>query len=383
MDRVRKIVLLGSTGSIGQQTLDVVRAFPDCFEVTGLAGGRNGELLGRQIEEFHPKVFFSQAGVEVGCEGEFLSMEEMSCLPEVDLVIVATSGKAGLNPTLSAIKAGKTVALADKEVLVMAGEIISSEAALHSVRLLPIDSEHNAVWQCLQGEDTEIYRILLTASGGPFYGYSQSRLEAVTVEQALRHPTWKMGKKVTIDSATLMNKGLEVIEAHWLFGVPFEKIKVLVHRQSIIHSLVEFADGSIKAQLGATDMRLPIQCALMFPHRPFNDRLPRLEWTKLHTLTLEEIDYDKFPCLKLALDAGKKGGTYPSVLCAADEIATKLFLEREVAFTDIARIVQMTLEQHQGIAHPSMEEILAADAWARNYAASVIKILGTAESAVN
>jgi len=380
MDRVRKIVLLGSTGSIGQQTLDVVRAFPDCFEVTGLAGGRNRELLGRQIEEFHPKVFFSLAGAAVGCVGEFLSMEEMACLPEVDLVIVATSGKAGLNPTLSAIKAGKTVALADKEVLVMAGEIISSEAALHGVRLLPIDSEHNAVWQCLQGEDTEIYRILLTASGGPFYGYSQSRLDAVTVDQALCHPTWKMGKKVTIDSATLMNKGLEVIEAHWLFGVPFEKIKVLVHRQSIIHSLVEFADGSIKAQLGITDMRLPIQCALMFPHRLPNDRLPHLEWTKLHTLTLEEIDYDKFPCLKLALDAGKKGGTYPAVLCAADEMAVNLFLERRVGFTDIARIVQMTLEQHQGIAHPSMEEILAADAWARNYAASAVKMMGTAET---
>jgi 1-deoxy-D-xylulose-5-phosphate reductoisomerase len=375
MGDIRKIVILGSTGSIGQQTLDVVRAFSHRFEVVGLAGGRNVELLVQQIDEFRPRVFFSLAGDEIGCEGKFLSMEEMSCLPEVDIVVVATSGIAGLSSTLSAIRADKTVALANKEVLVTAGEIVSREAMIHGVSILPLDSEHNAIWQCLQGENSGIYQVILTASGGPFYDYSCSQMETVTVDQALRHPTWKMGKKVTIDSATLMNKGLEVIEAHWLFKVPFERIKVLVHRQSIIHSMIEFADGSVKAQLGVPDMRLPIQYALMSPHRLSNDRLLHLDWTKMYALTLEDMAYDKFPCLKLALDAGKKGGTYPSVLCAADEIATDLFMNRRVGFNDIARIIQMTLERHRGVAHPSMEEILAADAWARKYAASAIEFL--------
>jgi 1-deoxy-D-xylulose-5-phosphate reductoisomerase len=371
MGDLKRIVLLGSTGSIGQQVLEVIRVFPDEFEVVGLAGGKNLKLLGEQVEEFQPRVIYSSAKPTAVYEKKFLSMEEMASLPEVDLVVVATSGKAGLSSTLAAIRVGKTIALADKEVLAMAGEIIDREVDLHQARILPIDSEHSAIWQCLQGEETKPRRLLLTASGGPFYHYLPQQLEVVTTEQALHHPTWKMGKKVTIDSATLMNKGLEVIEAHWLFDILFENIKVLIHPECIIHSLVEFDDGSMKAQLSMPDMRLPIQYALTYPQRLTNPQLPHLDWSEIHTLTFEEIDYNEFPCFKLASDAGKLGGTYPAVLCAADEIATELFLNQRINFTDIARIVQGTLERHQGISHPSLEEILAADVWAREFASSL------------
>jgi len=373
MGDVKRIVLLGSTGSIGQQVLDVIRIFPRKFEVVGLAGGKNLELLGKQIKEFQPKVFYSYANSDLGRKEEFLSMKEMAGLPEADLVVVATSGKAGLSATLAGIRARKTLALANKEVLVMAGEIINKEVNLHQARILPIDSEHSAIWQCLQGEKTKPRRLILTASGGPFFRYSPQQLEEVTVEQALHHPTWKMGKKVTIDSATLMNKGLEIIEAHWLFDISFENIKVLIHPQCIVHSLVEFADGSTKAQLSIPDMRLPIQYALTYPQRLTNWQLPQLDWSKIRALTFDDVDYNKFPCLKLASDAAKLGGTYPAVLCAADEVATELFLNQRIVFTDIARIAQETLEQHQGISHPSLEEILAADVWARKFAASLLK----------
>jgi len=247
----------------------------------------------------------------------------------------------------------------------MAGEIITSEAKIHSAQILPIDSEHSAIWQCLSGERQEAARIILTASGGPFYHYSPEQLSRVTLKQALRHPSWQMGKKVTIDSATLMNKGLEIIEAHWLFSIPFEKIKVLVHPQSIIHSMVEFVDGSVKAQLSYPDMRLPIQYALSYPERLPNPQLPRLDWSNIASLTFDQPDWETFPCLKIAIEAGKRGGTYPAVLCAADEAAVELFLSGRTKFIDIPGLIEQTLEEHQAITHPGLEEIMAADAWAR------------------
>ena len=368
MGSVKKIAILGSTGSIGRQALDVIRALPDELQVIALTGYKNLELLEKQIMESQPKMFCSSIKPDIGYNGEFLSAEEIASHPEVDLVIVATTGKAGLSPTLAALKASKIVALANKEVLVMAGEIIIREASLHQAQILPIDSEHSAIWQCLQGEENKPQRLFLTASGGPFYHYSQSQLAAVTPEQSLQHPVWKMGRKVTIDSATLMNKGLEVIEAHWLFSFPFDSIEILMHPQSIVHSLVEFIDGSLKAQLSWPDMRLPIQYALSYPRRWPNPELPRLDWNKINSLNFEPVDYDRFPCLKLAVDAGKSGGTYPAVLCATDDVAVELFLSRRISFTDIAKIVRKTLEQHQNISQPSLEEILAADAWAREYA---------------
>lgn len=368
MGGVKKIAILGSTGSIGQQALDVIRALPDELKVVALTGNKNLELLERQISEFQPKMFCSSVKPDISYGGEFLSAEEIASHPEVDFVIVATAGKAGLSPTLAALQAGKTVALANKEVLVMAGEIIVREASLHQAQILPIDSEHSAIWQCLQGEENKPQRLFLTASGGPFYHYSQSQLAEVTPEQALQHPVWKMGKKVTIDSATLMNKGLEVIEAHWLFSFPFDSIEILIHPQSIVHSMVEFMDGSLKAQLSWPDMKLPIQYALSYPRRWSNSELPRLDWDKINSLNFEPVDYDRFPCLKLAMDAGKSGGTYPAVLCAADEVAVELFLSHRISFTDIAKVVQKTLEQHQNIPQPSLEEILAADDWARECA---------------
>jgi 1-deoxy-D-xylulose-5-phosphate reductoisomerase len=369
MGGVKKIAILGSTGSIGRQALDVIRALPDELKVIALTGNKNLELLERQINEFQPEMFCSSVKPDISYGGEFLSAEEIAGHPEVDFVIVAIAGKAGLSPTLAALQAGKAVALASKEVVVMAGEIIVREADLHQAQILPIDSEHSAIWQCLQGEENKPQRLFLTASGGPFYHYSQSQLAKVTPEQALQHPIWKMGKKVTIDSATLMNKGLEVIEAHWLFSFPFDSIEILIHPQSIVHSMVEFTDGSLKAQLSSPDMRLPIQYALSYPRRWSNSELPRLDWDKIGSLNFEPVDYEKFPCLKLAMDAGKSGGTYPAVLCAADEVAVELFLSHRISFTDIAKIVQKTLEQHQNIPQPSLEEILAADDWAREYAA--------------
>jgi 1-deoxy-D-xylulose-5-phosphate reductoisomerase len=365
---VKKIAILGSTGSIGQQTLDVVRALPDELKVVALTGNKNLKLLEKQIKEFRPKMFCSSAKPDVSYGGQFLPLHEIASHPEVDFVILATVGKAGLSTALAALRAGKTLALASKEVLVMAGEIILREASIHHAQILPIDSEHSAIWQCLQGEETKPRRLLLTASGGPFYRYSDAQLAEVTPEQALRHPVWKMGKKVTIDSATLMNKGLEVIEAHWLFSFPFGSIEIVIHPQSIVHSMVEFMDGSLKAQLSWPDMRLPIQYALSYPQRWPNPELPSVDWNKINSLNFEPVDYDRFPCLKLAVEAGKSGGTCPAALCAADEVAVDLFLSHRIRFTDIAKIVQRTLEQHRNISRPSLEDVLAADDWAREYA---------------
>jgi len=365
---IKKLAVLGSTGSIGQQALDIIKDFPGKFRIVGLAGGNNTSLLAKQISQFQPKLVYSPLKFNLPDTIKFSSMEEIVTHPDVDIAIIATSSKIGLAPTLAAIRSGKKIALANKEVLVMAGEIIMAEAKQHQAKILPIDSEHSAIWQCLHGEKAEVARLILTASGGPFYHLSPTQLAKVTAEEALQHPTWKMGRKVTIDSATLMNKGLETIEAHWLFSIPFNKIEIAIHPQSIIHSLVEFADGSLKAQLSAPDMRFPIQYALSYPKRLANPRLPRIDLPRLNSLTFEKINYAMFPCLQLALDAGKKGGTYPAVLCAADEIAVELFLEHSISFSDISEIIASTISLHQGIANPTIDEILAADDWARDTA---------------
>jgi 1-deoxy-D-xylulose-5-phosphate reductoisomerase len=364
MGDIKRVAVLGSTGSIGRQTLEVISAHPKHFHVIGLAAGKNLELLSRQISQFQPKFVYSQ-DKKANLQGEFLSLEEMASHPEVDIVVMATSGKWGLKPTLAAVRAAKRIALANKESLVMAGEIITTEAKQKGARILPVDSEHSAIWQCLEGEQEKPAKIILTASGGPFYNYSPAKLDKVTVEQALKHPSWRMGKKVTIDSATLMNKGLEVIEAHWLFDIPIDSIDILVHPQSIIHSLVEFTDGSVKAQLGRPDMRLPIQYALSYPGRLPNPQLPRLDWKGIKELTFAPPDLDSFPCLKLAIEAGRQGGAYPAVLCGADDAAVEMFLAGRIKFTDIAKLVAPVLAGHKAISHPTLEEILAADEWAR------------------
>ena len=292
-------------------------------------------------------------------------MEEIAAHPDVDIVIIATSGKAGLAATLAAVKAGKKVAIANKEPLVMAGEIITREAQKSGAQLLPIDSEHSAIWQCLNGESQPPKRILLTASGGPFRNFSTEQLDKVTPQQALQHPSWQMGKKITIDCATLMNKGLEIIEARWLFNVPLEQIDVIVHPQSVIHSMVEFVDGSFKAQMSYPDMRLPIQYALTWPERVPNPELPKLDWNKIKELTFEAPDFHKFPCLELAVKAAKTGGTAPTALCAADEIAVDLFLKEKIKFTGIARMVAAVMAAHQNTGDPTLDDIIKTDRWAR------------------
>ena len=369
MGNITKLAVLGSTGSIGQQTLEVVRVLPRKFRIVALAAGKNVDLLSEQIDEFKPRFVYYQDKKPqarlANTDYEFLSPEDIARHPVVDTVVVATSGKSGLTPLLAAVKAGKKVCLANKESLVTAGKIITDEAKLNGAQILPIDSEHSAIWQCLNGETQRAAQLILTASGGPVRHYSPAQRNRVTVKQALSHPSWQMGRKVTIDSATLMNKGLEIIEAHWLFKMPFENIKVLIHPQSIIHSMVEFVDGSIKAQLSYPDMRLPIQYALSYPERLPNPELPRINWSDISSLTFEPPDFDTFPCLKLAIEVGKKGGTYPAVLCAADEVAVELFLSQRIKFTDIANLVEQALAQHQAIAQPTLEEIMTADAWAR------------------
>ncbi len=375
-DTVKQVAILGSTGSIGQQTLEVVRALPDRFQIVGLAAGQNVDLLTKQISEFKPRfVYYQDKKTQTrlaNTEYKLLSPEEIASHPQVDTVVIATAGKSGLSPTLAAVKAGKNIALANKESIVMAGEIITNEAKLNAAQILPIDSEHSAIWQCLRGETQPATQLILTASGGPFRHYSPAQLNGVTVEQALKHPSWQMGSKVTIDSATLMNKGLEVIEAHWLFDMPLDNIRVLIHPQSIIHSMVEFIDGSIKAQLSYPDMRLPIQYALSYPERLANPQLPKLDWNNIKSLTFEQPDFDTFPCLKLAIEAGKKGETYPAVLCAADEIVVELFLSQRIKFTDIVKLIEQTLEEHEAIVHPSLEDIMAADTWAREKVVQLI-----------
>jgi 1-deoxy-D-xylulose-5-phosphate reductoisomerase len=370
-DNKTNIAILGSTGSIGQQTLDIMRNFPGAFRVVALAGGSNTALLADQVNEFKPKFIYANTEFTKPGNTKVLPMEEMACHPDIDLIVLATSGKAGLNPILSAIKAGKKIALANKEVLVMAGEIIMAQANKYNAKIFPVDSEHSAIWQCLNGEKAEVSRLILTASGGPFYKYTRIQMDTITVEDALNHPTWKMGRKVTIDSATLMNKGLEAIEAHWLFDIPFEKIEIIIHPQSIIHSMVEFPDGSVKAQLSSPDMRLPIQYALSYPDRIQNTSLPRMNFPGTKPLTFEKINYELFPCLELALKAGKRGNTYPAVLCAADEIGVELFLNKRIAFPSISEIISRTIDLHDAVSSPTIEDILSADKWARETAAKI------------
>jgi 1-deoxy-D-xylulose-5-phosphate reductoisomerase len=369
---VKRLAILGSTGSIGRQVLEVVRSFPDRFQVVALAGGKNTSLLAQQTQEFSPELIFAQNPDDHVVRGaRYLSLEEIASHPDVDLVVIATSGRAGLMPTLSAIHSGKTIALANKETLVMAGGVVIAEAHRHGVAILPIDSELSAIWQCLQGEERgQVARIILTASGGPFRNYSREELARVTREEALKHPTWRMGGKVTIDAATLMNKGLEVIESHWLFDIPFDHIEAVLHPESIVHSLVEFADGSVKGVLSPPDMRLPIQYALSYPERWPNLDLPRLDLAQVHCLNFEPIDIDRFPCFELAVEAGRKGGTYPAVLCAADEVAVELFLQNKLGFLEMAKLVESVLSQHRGVSQAGLEDILAADAWAREIAKS-------------
>lgn len=376
-DTIKKLAVLGSTGSIGQQVLDIVKDFPKKFRILGLAGGNNTSLLADQVRQFQPNLVYSPVKLNLPDTIKSASMQDIVTHSDVDMVIIATSGKIGLAPTLAAIKSGKKIALANKEALVMAGEIIMPEAKHHQAKILPVDSEHSAIWQCLAGEKSEVSRIILTASGGPFYHRSPAQLAEVTAEEALQHPTWKMGRKITIDSATLINKGLETIEAHWLFSVPFNKIEIVIHPQSIVHSMVEFADGSLKAQLSVPDMRFPIQYALSYPRRLRNPRLPRIDLARLNSLTFERIDHAVFPCLQLALDAGKNGGTYPAVLCAADEVAVELFLEHNISFPDIAEIIAGTINMHKGTPNPTLDDVLAADDWARETALKVARKVKT------
>ena len=371
---MKKIVILGSTGSIGCQTLDVVRAFPDAFDVVGLAAGANVDLLGRQVKEFHPRHICCLNAPDPLPKGvAFTPMAEMVHLEEVDLVMVATMGNVGLIPTLTALKHGKLVALSNKEPIVMAGQMIKDYEARYGGAVLPVDSEPSAIWQCLQGEDNKVRRLLITASGGPFRNTPLAELRDITPERALQHPTWSMGQKITIDSATMMNKAFEVIEARWLFGVPWDKIEVVIHPQSTIHSMVEFEDGSVKAQLGPPDMRLPIQYALFYPKRLPNDMIPKLDTGISHSLTFQPMDPDRYPCFDLAISAGRRGETFPTALSAADEVAVGAFLEGRIGFTDIYRVVEQVLSEHRPLAGRDAEELLEADRWATARAGEITR----------
>ena len=362
---MKKIVILGSTGSIGRQTLDIVRAFPDEFEVIGLAAGHNTTLLSQQIREFKPKHISSLTNLDSPISNvTFTSLSDMAGIPEVEMVVVATTGSVGLIPTLKALKEGKSVALSNKEPIVMAGHIIKAYESQYGGQILPVDSEPSAIWQCLQGEDSEIRRLIITASGGPFREWDESKLDQVTPSQALKHPTWAMGDKITIDSATMMNKAFEVIESHWLFGVDWDSIDVMIHPQSTIHSMVEFQDGSVKAQLGPPDMRLPIQYALFYPDRPSNLLIPKLDTNISHCFDLKPLNSNRYPCFELALHTAKQGGTFPTILSSADEVAVNAFLTGKLAFTDIPHLMERVINEYLPGSGTEVSEILEADAWA-------------------
>jgi 1-deoxy-D-xylulose-5-phosphate reductoisomerase len=375
--------VLGSTGSIGESSLKVARDLPGRMKVVGLAANRSADTLAAQMAEFGVKegCLFDPTGldrvrsalpggvtVRSGEEG----LVELATLPEADLVLIAIVGVAGLKPALAAIEAGKDIAVASKEILVMAGEAVMTAARRKGVKVLPVDSEHNAIFQCLEGRSPdEVSKLILTASGGPFRTLPAADLPGVTVARALKHPTWEMGKKITIDSATLFNKGLEMIEARWLFDIGMDRVDVIVHPQSIIHSMVEFVDGSVLAQLSTTDMCFPIQYAVTWPDRVAN-RLPPLDFAKLAKLEFEAPRWDDFPALKLAKEAGGTGGTLPAVLNAANEIAVSAFLEGHLSFPGIWDTVAETMSRHRPTTHPSLDEIVAADRWARETATSLL-----------
>ena len=381
---MKNVVLLGSTGSIGTSTLKVADDLPDRLRLVGLAAGGNAELLLEQTLKHQPAAISvtdpakarelqntlgTRVQVHAGTDG----LVRLATLPEADIVLIAIVGTAGLQPALAAIRAGKDIAIASKEILVMAGETVMSEARRHGVKVLAVDSEHSAIFQCLDGKPSSSVRNLwLTASGGPFRDKTQHPKESfpgITVERALKHPSWVMGRKITIDSATLFNKGLEMIEARWLFDIEMARVQVLVHPQSIVHSMVEFVDGSLLAQLSTPDMCLPIQYALTYPERVGSDRV-QTNFAKLGSLTFEEPDLDRFPALNLARRAGEIGGTLPAVLNAANEIAVEAFCQREITFPEITARVARTMDAHVVIAQPSLDQILAADAWARAHARS-------------
>jgi 1-deoxy-D-xylulose-5-phosphate reductoisomerase len=368
---MRRVAILGSTGSIGQQTLDVIRRLPQQLQVVALAANSDWETLHKQAEAFGVErlgLLAPSASVSAryqlywGVEG----LCELVRAADIDVVVVALAGMVALQPTLAAIEAGKAIALATKEVLVGAGEYVMQRAQACAVPILPIDSEHSGVFQILQGNRQKaVERVILTASGGPFRLRPLETFDTITVEEALQHPNWRMGPKITIDSATMMNKGLEVIEAQWLFGLPLERIEVLIHPQSIVHALVEFQDGSVLAQMSQPDMRLPIQYALLYPER-LDTGLPRLRLEQIRSLEFESPDLNRYPCLRLAYEAARIGGTMPTVLNAANEVAVHLFLQGEIAFTEIPIIVEKTMEAHQPT-KATLQAVLDADAWARKY----------------
>ena len=380
------VSVLGSTGSIGTQTMDVLEAHPDLFQSAGFSAGDNISLLAEQIKQFHPAL------VSVRTEPSALELKkilgskspeilwgdkgniEVATIHQTDRVVVATPGLPGILPTIEAIKKHKTIALATKEVLVAAGEVITDMAQANGVSILPIDSEHSAVFQCLQGRSaSEVSSIFLTCSGGPFRGMKSSDLKKVTLKQALKHPSWSMGRKITIDSAGLMNKGFEVLEAHWLFGVPLSKIKVIVHPQSVIHSAVEFNDGTIIAQIGPADMRLPIQYALLFPKKSQTNKFKKFSFSDYPTISFEHPDKKTFRSLELAYEAGKKGETFPAVLNAANDVAVQAVLEEKLLFYRIPFVLEKTLEAHVPETTLNMDTIFAADEWARKFAEKIVK----------
>jgi 1-deoxy-D-xylulose-5-phosphate reductoisomerase len=370
---MKRLAILGSTGSIGTHTLDVVASRPDQFEVTALAAGNNVELLQEQVRRFRPRFVavageaaartlarrLGSDGVEVGWGTDGVCRAGADT--GADMVVSAIVGGAGLVPTMAALRAGKALALANKETLVMAGELVTAEARVRGIRILPVDSEHSAIFQCLENQDTStVRRLVLTASGGPFRTRPLEAFATITPEDALRHPTWAMGKKITIDSSTLVNKGLEVIEAQWLFGLPVDQVDVIVHPQSVIHSMVEYVDGSVLAQLGVPDMRLPIQYALTYPARCACPAA-RLSLEDVGGLTFEAVDRRKFPCLDLAYEAARGGGSWPAVLNAANEVAVQWFLDRRVGFDEIPTIIRKALDAHPHQAIRSVEDVLEVD----------------------
>ena len=400
----KRVVILGATGSIGESALKVARDIPERMQIAGLAANSNAEKLAatanetrapavclvdetktdalKRALEYKPRIFSGDAG-----------LREIACLTDADMVLVAIVGTGGLRPALAAIEAGKDLAVASKEILVMAGEIVMREARENGVHVLPVDSEHNAIFQCLEGKRStlnaqrstlnaesftldvsEVRRIILTASGGPFRETPRKDFDSITPEQALKHPTWNMGPKITIDSATLFNKGLEMIEAHWLFDVEMKRVEVVIHPQSIVHSMVEFTDGSTLAQLSYSDMCFPIQYAMTWPDRVPNT-LPPLDFSKLSKLEFFTPRYEDFPALNLARRAGETGGTLPAVMNAANEIAVAAFLDRQVRFPEIWHVVEEVMNRHTAIAHPNLDAILAADQWARNEAQGCVKSL--------
>ena len=374
---MRRVAVLGSTGSVGTQTLDVVRAFPDRFKVVALSAGRNLELLAQQIDEFNPayvlcedtKALKSLPGRDCG------TLEEMATLPDVDVVMVATVGSAGLLPTVRALEAGKTVALANKEVLIMAGEQVMDVSRRFNNQILPVDSEPSAIWQCMLGERDAIRKLIITASGGAFRDRSPTELANVTPEEALKHPTWSMGRKITIDSATLVNKAFEVIEAHWLFDMPYDQIDVVVHRQSIVHSMIETADGIVKAHLGSPDMRYPIQYALSHPERVFNPNLKPFDPVETGSLTFEAMNPKLYPCFELAIDVGRRPGTWGAALMGADEAAVDMFLESRIKFTEITDVIRGVIAQHTSKDSPDLptiEEVIQTAQWAYDAAKSAV-----------